>query len=230
MAVVSQSSIRLKNGQDFKIIVKYSKQRFTIELPDVLCSDMKYTDKEHCYVQSDTEVKVIALFHSKLNEWNKCITNKTKVIVFEAKFNGAKAHAEYRKTADNGKYKPHYYREGYVNDSYMFEFCGRDIEAFNSSSLGMLIRWAVYAKETVGDKHGYTCISGRPFDSSRLKFSGKGIVEIEWTEQREQFFLRLDEAFATMISNVHSALGDLTPEKLEKLTEGTLNILQQKNS
>lgn len=225
MANISTEKLTLKDGTKFLKVVKYSKGKFTIDLPDVVCKDLLYTEKKDTILSADTESLVNNLFTSKLKEWDSAMTTIIKVILFQAKFQGALAKKSFKSKWEKG-YTPSYEQNGISNSSDLWEFISHGID-HTRSSLGMTLQWAVYHKIQSKNNVKYECVSGRYFDHFDLRGGNLGsyITEIEHTPQRENFFLELDHAFATMIANAYKALGDLTPEKLIRLTESKMKLL-----
>lgn len=229
MATISTEKVYLKTGTEFKKKITYSKGLFRLQLPEELCVDLCYTDQKDKEITGKSEVEVDGLWKAKLIEWGNAVTVTTKVIIFEAKFQGGLLKEDVAERWNgNKKYKPFYKNIGYAgNDGEHHYFNKYDVSTFDIASLGMLIQWAVYDKIQFKDKIDYKFVSGRKFDSHNV-FRGKlsgGMTEIEHTEDREQFFLDLDESFARMIAKVYKALGDLTPEKLELLADSKLKLL-----
>jgi len=223
MANISTEKIHLKTGTQFQKIVKYSKGVFSIELPAELCVDMIYKNKEDQTISATSEVAVNDLFKEKLKEWDKAVSQIHKVILFEAKFQGALAKKTFLHRWENG-YTPSYPEQGISKDASLWEFNKDDLHS--TYDLGLMFKWAVYSKKQFKDKRDYKFISGRPFGSFMYRNEmSSGVVEIEHTPDRERFFKELDESFATMIAKVYKALGDLTPEKLTALTESGLKLL-----
>lgn len=225
MANISTEKIKLKTGAEFQKMVKYSKGIFSIELPSELCNDLFYKNEKDKSVFGKTEIEVNSLFKTKLVEWDEAVTKVKKVIIFDAKFQGALAKESFKHKWENG-YTPSYKQNGILDSDTLWEFHSTDINS-SGSHLGLLIRWAVYEKKQFKDKKDYKFVSGRHMDISMVWRNelDSGLVEIDHTVVREQFFLELDESFARMIAKVHKALGDLTPEKLILLAESKMKLL-----
>jgi len=220
MAVISQEKIYLKTGATFNRVVKYSKSQFSIELPEALCNDLLYVNKEHKIIYGNTESEVKDLFKEELKKWETAVTDTIKVIIFEAEFQGALASKDFHHYWESG-YKP-----AWKQVSGKWDFSANDI-SHDKPNLGLTLQWGVYDKKQFKDKVDYKFISGRPFSSfyvGRGKLSSD-LVEIGHTPEREQFFLQLDQSFAEMIAKIHKALGDLTPEKLQLLADSGLKLL-----
>ena len=80
-------------------------------------------------------------------------------------------------------------------------------------------------KKTISEKVSFKILRGRKSSLDYYSTTSGKYTEIQWTQEREDFFLQLDESFATMIAKVYKALGDLTPEKLIKLTESNIKLI-----
>lgn len=226
MANISKEKIFLKTVGEWMKVITYSKGKFRINLPDIIISDLVLPENDH-QLSANSEIEVNRLFTLKLREWESAQTDNQRVIIFKAKFQGGLLREEKIKQINDGKYKPHYKWPGYGGGDDFHYFCEQEIDwAHDSSSLGLLINWGVYSKKTFKEKSKYTCISGRPFD--RVEWDGKltdGLTEIEWTEERETFFLELDESFAKMIAKIYASLGNLSPDKLIFLVENKTKML-----
>lgn len=225
MASISKEKIYLR-GIEWMKHITYSKGEFRLKLPDIMCKDLNLTSQKDIEITGSSEYEVNKLFKEKMNEWEKAIEIITKVIIFRPRFQGALARKSFKSRWEKG-YEPSYQQNGISTDADLWEFNERDLDPFGTS-LGMTIQWAIYEKKDVKGKISYKALKGRPFDYHRLNGNlGNDYTEIEWTQPREDFFMQLDESFATMIAKIHSALGDLTPEKLILLTEKGLNLLTQ---
>lgn len=222
MAIVGRVGIKLMNHKDFLRIIKYSNKKFTIDLPQELIDDM-ILDKK--FVEASTEIDVISAFDFKLKEWKESQTNVARIIAFKSGFNGALFTDEYREKINKGEYVPAYKRSGYVDDILKF-VKNDDFDGGLNSFLSMKINWAIYDKNIVKDKSSYRFISGRPMGLDGGVWPNKqGVVEIPWTQEREDYFLGLDEAFANMIYKAYQVLGNITPEKLIELTESKTKLI-----
>ncbi len=219
MALISTEKIYLKSVGEWQKKVTYSKGLFRIVLPDCICEDLSLpdSDKEIC---ASTEEEVSRKFDDKVKEWETSSTEETKVIVFQASFQGG-LRLNYE------KYEPMYLRGGYGGvEGIHHVFCEKGINHFDESGLGMLIKWSVYSKKTFKGKSKYKYISGRYFD--RIEYNGElssGLTEILYSEEREKYFLTLDESFAKMIAKVYKAFGNLTSEKLEIIAESHTKLI-----
>lgn len=226
MATISTESIRLKTGTPFKKVVTYSKSYFRIKLPDELCADMNYLRNEDKEVYGNSEDEVNSLFNAKVKEWDSAIEVVKRVILFRAEFQGALLPVEKFQSWYKVDYKP-VFKAGTSNSMSQgcWLFCHEDMGS--DKSLGLSIVWAVYDKKDVKGKCSYHFVRGREVGGAfgLRNNSSIGYTEIEHTQQREDFFMGLDETFAKMIANVYKALGDLTPEKLTALSESGMNIL-----
>lgn len=224
MATISTETVFLKGGGEWKKKITYSKGMFRIKLPEVMCQDMNIVGHA-TELSANSEFEVDSLFKGKMKEWEAAIEIRTKVILFRAKFQGALLKEEKWQYWSDGKYKP--YSATNTNNSkaqgcwYFFE---HDIDFNNCPDLGLMLVWGVYEKVDIKGRVKFNFVSGRDllFGSWR---SVDDATEIEWTEEREQFFLEIDETFARMIAKVYKALGDLTPEKLLALTDSGLKLL-----
>lgn len=222
MAVVSKQEIYLKNGSKFVKKITYSKGQFHIQLPDQLCEDMNYLANgiEFKVIDGTTEEAVNRAFQRELDLWYNAQTIKEKVILFEARFQGALATPEHRKKWQKGKYEPaNGSSDAFRNREEAWIWRASDIDGFdNKTSIGLVLAWGVYEKTTVLGKENTKFLSGRNLAYGR-SYSMDAFTEIAWTAEREEFFLSLDESFANMIAKVHRSLGDLTPEKLALLAD-----------
>lgn len=210
MAKISSEKIFLQNVGEWTKIVSYSKGLFRIALPDIICRDLVLPENEQ-ELTASTEEAVNKLCINMLLDWEHASTQTKKVIVFKATFQGGLLRDEKMKDG----YIPHYGWSGYGGDYSFHHFCEKQIESFNPASLGLLIQWAVYSKQTFKTNSKYRFDSGRPFEN----VSWRGVLtadltEIDWTDERQNFFLDLDETFARMIAKVFSALGEMTSDKL----------------
>ncbi len=219
MAIISQEKFFLKNHGQFKKIVKYTKIGFSIDLPEIVCTELNLTGND-IKVVGNSEDDVNNKFTAKIREWEDAVTIEEKIILFKAKFQGALATDGFRNSAYDGEYHP-FGGNGHNSGTYLFR--AHDL-SISDCSIGMSMEWAVYNKKTVNGKSDYHFVSGRELDYHSLRNSSR-YTEIPHTEEREQFFLQLDESFATMISKIHKALGDLTPEKLLLLSDSGMKLI-----
>lgn len=229
MAIISTEKVYLKTGTEFKKKITYSKGYFRMQLPEELCKDLCYTEAKDIEIIGNSEDAVNSLWKQKLFDWDKAVTTTSRVIIFQAKFQGGLLKED---TAErrNGtkKYKPFYSGGGYGGEDNIHHYFNKyDIDHLNIASLGLLLQWAVYDKIQFKDKIKYKFISGRHYDYHGI-IRGElraNMTEIDYTEERENFFLELDESFARMIAKIYKALGDITPEKLMLLTDSGLKLL-----
>lgn len=228
MANISKEKIYLKGGQMWYKIITYSKGMFHIKLPDEMCKDLNLIADKDKEISADSEGSVNRMFDIKMKEWQAAIEINTKVIFFKAEFQGALARESFKYKWENG-YQPSSKNTGTSDSEELWYFNRADIHTF-SNSIGLTLEWACYNKKEVKGKFSYTFFSGRKIDSMKLPRSKederyKDYIEIEWTQERENFFLELDEAFARMIAKVYQGLGNLTSDKLIKLTESKIKLL-----
>jgi len=227
MAKIAEESLYLKNGESWKKIINYSKGKFRIKLPQSLCTEMNYTnfDKE---VIGNSEDEVNRKWKDEYEKWINAIERVETVIWFKADFQGALLKKENWENWNDGKYNP--YAKANTNNSMAqgcWEFCHDDINFNNCSSLGLMLDWCVLEKKTICEKVSFKILRGRKRALSYYNTDAGKYTEIEWTQEREDFFLQLDESFALMIAKVYKALGDLTPEKLIQLTESNIKLIGQ---
>lgn len=227
MATISKEKWFLKNVGEWMKVVTYSGGVFKIKLPDVVVEDLCLPDT-HRIVEGASESEVNSKFKELIKEWENNQTKKEKVILFKVLFNGGLLREEVSKIRnETSEYVPEYGRMHIYGDKSTHYFLKSDLDGINGSGLGLLIKWSVYEKSTFKNNSTYKFISGRPLDhfdiSHRLDTQ---IVEIPYSKVREKFFLELDESFARMIAKVYAAIGDLTADKLIKLSESKIKLLQ----
>lgn len=223
MATISSEKIYLKGVGEWQKKITYSKGLFRVKIPDIICADMNLQGLD-CELNGNSEEQVNISLKQKIKEWEEVIKITTKVIIFKAEFQGALAKETFLHKWENG-YTPSYWQHGISDDEKLWHFNKKDI-SFNNNSLGLTIQWAIYEKIEVKSKSNYKCLSGRYFDNHYLiNNRNEKMVEIDWTAEREKFFLELDESFARMISKVYDFLGNLTTEKLQLLTDSGFKLL-----
>lgn len=220
MAIISKNEVVLINGKKFLRIIKYSKGMFSIDLPEDMVNDMLLSEEDNS-IEHLTEKGVIDIWDKKMRDWKENQTITTKIIAFSSNFKGSLYTEEHIQNVYKGKYKPAYAGGEYWHTGTVF-MEGSQYDSVKS--LGMDIVWGVYEKITIKDKVRYKFLSGRPMD---LESRTKGVIEIEWSPDRENWFLVLDEAFANMIAKVHEHLGRLTSESLEQLVDSGKKFLTQ---
>lgn len=224
MAIISKEKFFLKNVGEVMKIIRYVKGQFTITLPDRVCEDLVLKDRDK-EIRADSKSSVNTMFSAKVKEWENAITKEEKVILFSGKFQGALLKEEKWKDWNNGVYRPYYKPNTNNSESQsIWHFIKEDISPFDESGLGLLLSWAVYRKKTINGKSDYKFISGRSLNISR-DYNINKYTEIEYSSEREKFFLELDESFARMIHKVYMALGELTPEKLMLLSDSGIKLL-----
>ncbi len=190
-----------------------------------MCIDLNLTNAD-TKISGSGEGVVANLFDQKMREWETAVRKESKIIAFRTCFQGALPLKQYREMWDNGKYKP--YWKANTNSSSgqnCWEFCASDISSHDNPSIGMTIEWAVLNKIDVKGKISYTFLSGRRI-STGWRFPDDYTI-IDHTDERETYFLQLDESFANMIAKVHKALGDLSPEKLSMIADSKMKMLGQ---
>lgn len=225
MATVSSEKINIRGVGIFQKKVDYSSKTklFTIKIPEVVGDDMALPKDKH-QVQAESEGEANSKFQALIREWEQTAAATTDIIAFEAEFMGGNYNQEYLDKNNDGKYMPGYKRNGYENGAYMFRFLGKD-GRMDDSSAGMTIKWAVYEKKELKQNKQYKFKRGRYFDFHDTRSFGTHIVEIPWSQEREDFFMNLDQQFMAMIEKVYNALGELTPEKLINLTDSGQKLL-----
>ena len=223
MATISTEKVFLRNTGEVKKVITYSGGMFRIKLPQVMSEGLNIVEKYEMELRAHSESEVNDMFFRKVKEWENAVTYEQKIILFESKFQGALLKEEYWEAWDDGKYAP-YSACGTSNSKSQgcWHFFESDI-AHDYSGLGLMINWGVFNKKTINNKSGYKYLHGRGMNDYHYHI--KDYTEIPWTEEREQFFLNLDEQFARMIAKVHKALGELTPEKLLLLTDSGTKLL-----
>lgn len=187
-------------------VVTYSGGYFKIKIPESMAKGLNLTDSETT-LQGKSEFEVNALFNAKVLEWEKAETRLETVILFSSSFQGSLMKQQYWV---GGNYEPSDALKWH-NVVERFHFKESEIH-FSKAQIGLLFGYGVYDKTTVLGKVKYEYKRGRniAFDNYALD----GVTEISWSEEREAFFKDLDLSFARLIAKIHSALGDLTPEKL----------------
>lgn len=219
MAIVSKVKNRLKNGEDVDRIVKYTKGVFSMDLPNVVVSDL-HLDKK--YVEATTEAEVNKLYDYKLKEWAEASTETSTVIFIKTKFKGAIFTDEFREKQNKGLYVPAFVRSGYVDDILKFKGSG---SRNDDSCIGMELVWGVYSKKTVLGRSRYEHLSGRWLTSSEIDGRYGGVIELPWDQDKENFFLDIDEKLANLMFALQNALGDLTEDKLHNLMTSGVKLI-----
>lgn len=227
MANISVEKIRLKSGAEWTKKITYSKGMFRIKLPEEMCVDMKLSSNEF-EISANSEGAVDSMFSQKMRDWQAAIEVITKVIIFNAKFQGALLKKENWENWCNGVYRPYSATNTSNSESQgCWEFFRKDINWNECPDLGLTLVWGVYEKKEVKGKIGLKFLSGRnQLAGMRGEDLLKKGTEIPYSAEREKFFLDLDESFARMISKVYKALGDLTPEKLLELADSGVPLLK----
>lgn len=216
MPIVSKKSIFIDATlRDFMREIKYSSKngKFSADLPEKVIAHLMLTDK---FVIATTEAECEQLFDAKIREYNEAKRETSKVILFRIKLNG------FVPPADN----PGYHRAEHNKE--VFRLYETEIGGFQSLGLGMMLEWGVYEKEFYKEASKYSPISwnvnerlGTGINDYLPKKVGKDVKEIPYTEERQAWFIKLQQSFEEMLIKVKDKLRDLTPAELEQLVDSS---------
>ena len=216
------------NGVEWIKHITYSNSKFRLKLPDEISDDLGFEGQDR-ELKADSEFLINQLWNQTEKQWKESIKKNEKVIFFESKFTGALAVEGGESDKHNkGIYNPDWIRSnihpGYYQSLDNYVFAKNEI-SFAGSSLGMLIKWGVYEKTQIGKSTSYKILKGRDMEIFSPLSIKNSYTQINWTQEREDFFLELDKSFAKMIAKVFGALGNLTPEKMELLADSGTKLL-----
>lgn len=214
MAVVSKQKIFVDASlREFLREVKYSKGKFSCELPEKVVSHLMLDTKS---VVANTEASCINIWDDKIIEYNNAKRQVEQVILFRIKLNGFVPMEGFSQisVADQNKDK--------------FRLYEKEIEFFDSKGLGMFIEWGVYSKEFYKEQKRYTRLTyldnkkeptGTGFKDSIDSNLKKGIKEIPYTKEREMWFTNLQASFEELLIKVKEKLHSLTSDELLMLVD-----------
>lgn len=226
MAVVSKSDIGLPNGQRFTRIVKYGKVstgysrsktqigKFWVELPEEV---RVWNDNKN--ELADTEDLAITAFKDKIEMYYSSVTKKEKLLLLKIDITAriVKPGCEtYALHSDDDKYF-------IVNSNFSRHSEGKSHEV----SVG----WGVYERVAIGNKVQYTWLkigtNVKEYHINEDSFNHYGIKKVAWTEEREKWFVSMQQSFDAMIIKLDKFLKEIDDKKFTALVDSKKLLLTQ---
>lgn len=217
MAVVRTCNLRLKNGEDFKQVVRYSSRKggFEISMPSEY--NAIYHDGP---AEGKTEKEAQKDFDSKMEKWNSDETKERKVLIFSLSVNGTLYEKPEALPSDEDaerESKVVFTSRDLEVENFHHGWGERDQQADPDLALGLI--WRVGFERTIGKTVHYyrkaIWSDGKEFED---RLFPQGTTEgdfrvIEWSKEREDYFRRLESNLQRLVEGALQFREDVKTEK-----------------